>query len=246
MRNIRTIMTTVIGISLLLACKNKSDNTTESSAYLTFQTAQKAKDYQTAVSALTAMAAVDSAKYPWVYDSLALYHYFYLNIPGLLKNPYTALHYCEAGINLNKNNDFLKELQGKLMLTQGKDSAALTIFDGLWNKTHDYTYLWNKTFVLFFTNSGKTALGIIDSVVNSKDADTKTVRFINPEMGIRETVKAKSAFLYFLAKLKVEENKILEAGEYLQECLKIDPGFLHAKSAIFELQKLSQQGGSRQ
>jgi tetratricopeptide (TPR) repeat protein len=238
-------MTTIIGISLLLSCKNKTKETAETANYLTFQTAQKAKDYQTAVSALTAMAATDTAKYPWVYDSLALYHYFYLNIPGLLKNPYTALHYCESGLTLNSNNDFLKELQAKLMLTQGKDSAALASFEALWKKTGDYTYLWNKASVLLFTDNIKPALNIIDSVINSKESETKTVRFINPEMGIRETVKAKAAFLYFMALIKGEENNILGAGEYLQECLKIDPNFLHAKSAVYELQKKAMQGSGR-
>ena len=241
----RIIMTTIMAISLLLSCNNKSQNAGETANYLTFQTAQKAKDYQSAVSALTAMATNDTAKYPWVYDSLALYHYFYLNIPGLLKNPYTALHYCEKGLSMNNNNYFLKELQAKLMLTQGKDSAALDIFEALWKKTGDYTYLWNKTSALFLRENIKPAMDIIDSVVNSKNADSKTVRFLNPDMGIRETVNAKAAFLYFLALVKGEENNILGAGEYLQECLKLDPNFVHAKTAIYELQKKAIQGGGR-
>jgi hypothetical protein len=47
------------------------------------------------------------------------------------------------------------------------------------------------------------------------------------------------------ARLKLEENNLLASGEYLQECLKIDPNFVHAKSAIYEIQKKATQGGER-
>lgn len=241
----RTIMTIIIGISLLLACKNKSREENDTVNYLTFQTAQKAKDYQTAVAALTAMAATDTAKYPWVYDSLALYHYFYLNIPGLLKNPYTALHYCETGLTANKNNDFLKEMQARLWLIEQKDSLALLSFDNLWKKTSDYTHLWSRALILLYTGKVQKGVEIIDEALKSQDIDKKTVRFINPDMGVRETVNAKAAFLYLNARLKLEENNLLASGEYLQECLKIDPNFVHAKSAVYEIQKKASQGGDR-
>ena len=107
----RYIMTILAGISLLFACNQSSKKDTPN--YKLFVSARAAQDYQTAITALSMMTTEDSAQYPWAVDSLAFYHFFYLNIPGLVKNPATALHYCDKGLASNPNNEFLTELKGE-------------------------------------------------------------------------------------------------------------------------------------
>ena len=239
----RYIMTAFLAITLLLACKN-SGNNQETANYRLFSSARAAQDYQTAITALSMMSSEDSAQYPWATDSLAFYHFFYLNIPGLVKNPTTALHYCEKGLSANANNDFLKELKGKLLLSQGKDSAAMDIFSGLWNKNKDYTYLWEMTFLNLAAGNFAYCDSMVEQVINTPDAAQKKVRFTHPEVALQESVDARASFLFFRALIKNNEGKFLESAEILSKCLQFDPNFYLAKKGIYELQQNAANKGN--
>lgn len=241
----RILLTLIIGLGLLGSCKNTKKNA-DTPYYRMYETARQAQDYQTAVTALTFMVSEDSAKYPWAADSLAFYHYFYLNIPGLVKNPATSLRYCELGLNANKDNDFLNELKAKLILSQGKDTAALEIFTGLWKKTGDYTYLWEMAFVKLARGQFAEVDSLCVTVLADKAAEGKKVRFTHTEVPMRENADVRAAFIFFKALLKNNEGKFMESAEFLKESLKYEKDFYLARKGIYELQQnLAGKGASR-
>jgi hypothetical protein len=240
----RYIMTLFVGISLLFACNNSADNANRN--HRLFTSARAAQDYQTAITALSIMANEDSAQYPWAIDSLAFYHFFYLNIPGLVKNPTTALHYCDKGLASNPDNEFLSELKGKLLLSQGKDSMAMEIFTNLWKKNKDYTYLWEITFINLATGKFADCDSAIKMVLGQPDAATKKVRFTHPEVVLQESVDARAAFLFFEALLKNNQGNFIGAAETLGKCLEYAPGFYLAKKGIYEMQQNASGKGAPQ
>lgn len=234
--HMRYILTIIIALGLLASCKN-SGKKTDSVNLRTYETARKAQDYQTAVAALTGLVAEDSAGNAWAYDSLAFYHFFYLNIPGLVKNPSSAIYYCDEGLAHNKNNDFLLELKGKLVLSQGKDTQALDIFNALWNKTHDYTYLWEVAFVNLARGNFRFTDSIVNVVTSAQDIQGKKVRFTHAEVPMRENADVRASFLFFKALLKNNEGKFLESAEILKQCLSYEKDFYLARKGIYELQQ---------
>lgn len=231
----RYIMTAFTAISLLIACNNSGSKDTRN--YRLYTQARAAQDYQTAITALSLMAAEDSAQYPWAVDSLAFYHFFYMNIPGMVKNPATAMFYCDKGLATNPNNEYLKELKGKLLLGQGNDSMAMEIFSSLWNKSKDYTYLWEMTFLNLATGNFPYCDSVVKSVLSQPDAATKKVRMTHPEVAIQENVDARAAFLFFDALIKNNRGDFLSAAETLNQCLKFAPDFYLAKKGIYEMQQ---------
>jgi len=228
-------MTILASISLLLACNNPGSKETRN--YRLFTGAREAQDYQTAITALSLIATEDSARYPWAIDSLAFYHFFYMNIPGLVKNPTTALHYCEKGLASNPENEFLQELKGKLLLSQGKDSLAMEIFTALWSKNKDYTYLWEITFLNLATGRFDKCDSAIKLVLSQPDAAAKKVRFTHPEVAMQESVDARAAFLFFDALMKNNQGNFIGAAEMLGKCLDYSPNFYLAKKVIYEMRQ---------
>ncbi|MBM3920794.1 MAG: hypothetical protein FJ347_06155 [Sphingomonadales bacterium] len=237
-------VTILAGISLLFACNNSGKK--DSVNYGLFTNARAAQDYQTAITALSMMATEDSATYPWAIDSLAFYHFFYLNIPGLVKNPSTALHYCDKGLASNPENAFLTELKGKLLLNQGKDSAAMLLFTSLWNKNKDYTYLWEITFLNMATGKFNLCDSTIRMVLSQPDATTKKVRFTHPEVAMQESIEARAAFLFFDALMKNNKGNFIGAAETLSKCLEFSPDFYLAKKGIYEMQQNAAGKGTPQ
>lgn len=232
----RYILTLIAATGLLAACKNSVKSSDYSQKL--FQTARTAQDFPTAITALTMIASQDSAKNPWVYDSLAFYHYFYNNIPGMVKNPNISLHYCEQGLKLNKDNDFLTELKGKLVLNLGKDTQALELFTGLWNKTKQYTYLWEMTFIELARGNVKFADSAISQVMALQTTTpAQYVRFTHIDVPMSESVDPRAAFLFFRALMKNNENKFSESAEILKKSLEISPDFYLARKGMYELQQ---------
>ena len=121
----------VIGV-LFAACGNKQN---ESSFKKSYEFSQKALDHATSAQILTQWLANDSTIGKWAYDSLALYHYFYAVNPSAVRNPYTAMFFVDKGLSLNNNNEYLKEIKGKLLLEQGKEHCRTTCFL-IFGKTH--------------------------------------------------------------------------------------------------------------
>ena len=123
-------------VAFFASCNNHQNESTFKKSY---EFAQKAQDHATSAQILTQWLANDSTIGKWAYDSLALYHYFYAVNPSAVRNPYTAMFFVDKGLSLNNNNEYLKEIKGKLLLEQGKDTLSYNMFFDLWKATQNYT-----------------------------------------------------------------------------------------------------------
>lgn len=228
-------VTLTILLSLLLpyGCREKknSDTTLELKAYNEARTAQ---DYNAAVALLLQIAAKDSANNIWVYDSLALYHFTYLTPANQVRNPFTAKYYTEKGLKLNASNFFLLEIKAKLLLEEQKDTQSFIILKDLWQKTGDYTYLWDMTLIEVLRKRINVADSMANTVIASAESATKTVRITDQ---ILQTINAKAAFLYIRATLANIKGDLKVTAESLQEALQIAPNFYLAQKGYYELQQ---------
>lgn len=231
------LMTAVLVISLPESCVNKGKKSTipELKAY---RMAVSAQDYPTAAAILTNIAAADSAGNPWVYDSLAFYHYFYLFQPGVVRNTHTAKYYANHGLTLNPNNEFLIELIAKLNLEEQKDTLAYAAFESLWKKTGDYTYWWDMAFIQVYARGDtKYADTMIQIALTAPESENKTVRLEHIQERVREKVSARAAFHYLRATMFMVKKDPNMAAQALVEALKLSPEFYVAKRSLYELQR---------
>jgi hypothetical protein len=226
-------LTLILGSQLLGACKQKAKPNV-SSTLMAYNEAVKAQDYNAAATLLLQIAANDSASNPWVYDSLTLYHYVFLTPANMVRNPASAKYYSEKGLKINPNNEFLLEMKAKLLLEEQKDTASFEIMQKLWNKTGDYTYLWEMTLVELLRKKQIVADSMVNSVLKSETANTKTVRITDQ---MRQTVNAKAAFLYIKATLANAVGDYKGTAELLNQSLQLQPNFYMAQKGLYELQQ---------
>jgi hypothetical protein len=225
-------------VTFFASCNNHQNESTFKKSY---EFAQKAQDHATSAQILTQWLANDSTIGKWAYDSLALYHYFYAVNPSAVRNPSTAMFFVDRGLSLNNNNEYLKEIKGKLLLEQGKDTLSYNMFFELWKNTQNYTYYWDMAFIE--TARGKIAVvdSMIQQIMKAPDNMEKKVRLAHLEAQIQEEVPAKAAFLYLNSLLQNSRHDILGAAQSLQEALKISPKFYAAQRTIVELQRAEAQ-----
>lgn len=217
----------------------------ESGFKKSYDLAQKSQDHTTSAQILTQWVANDSSISKWAYDSLAFYHYFYAVNPSVVRNPITAMFYVDKGLTINSNNEFLKEIKGKLLLEQGKDTLSYNMFFDLWKSTQNYTYYWDMAFI----ETARGRISVVDSMIQqimkAPDNLQKKVRLAHLEAQIQEEVPAKAAFLYLNSLLQNSRRDILGAAQSLQEALKIAPKFYAAQRTIVEMQRAEAQRGSQ-
>jgi tetratricopeptide (TPR) repeat protein len=236
------VLTIVLVTLLPLGCaqKSKSKDTGNLKAY---KKAQLAQDYVAAVPLLLKLVNEDSAAYVWAYDSLAFYHYFYLITPGVVRNTYTPKYYAQRGLDINPENSFLSEIKAKLELEDQNIQIAQGIFQRLWKKTNDYTYLWILTYMDALDKNGMTSAdSVITIALGNPETEGKTVRLDFPQERIRETIPANAAFIYLRASFLLDKGNVMEATNLLNEALKIVPNFYGAKRLVYMIQ----QGGQKQ
>lgn len=224
---------------LPFGCTEKGKES-DSISVKSYEIARLAQDYHAAASHLTEMAALDSSGKPWVYDSLAFYHYFYLVTPGVVRNTHTAKFYAQKGLDINPSNHFLMEIKAKLDLEDQKVEIAQASFDKLWKTTNDYTYLWILSYIEAMRQDGlKTADSVCQAVLSNPAAEKKTVRLEFPQERVQETVQARAAFLYLRASFFLDRKNSNGAAELLKEAMKLEPNFYGASRLIY----MMQQGG---
>lgn len=240
-------MTCFMVIGLLQSCKNSPKNDLSDYKKI-YQTARVAEDFNSAIFALTAIASKDSANNAWAFDSLAFYHYFYVATPQTLPNLKAVEYYAARGLEMNRNNHFLLELQAKAVLQQEKDTQAYTTFENLWAATHDYTYLWDMTFIEVGRGNTRRADSLIRAAVNSPDSITGKVRIEVIQARVLETVPMKAAFLYLQAQSILQKPQDLnlslsQAMPLMREALRIHPNFYSVQQTMYQIQqRLSGRG----
>lgn len=237
------VLTIISMISLLAACKNNAKST-ESIYEKAYKMAADAKDYHSACNNLLMMLQEDSAGKPWIYDSLAFYHYFYLAQPNSLQNNITAKYFVNKGLELNSKNIHLRELQAKILLNDQKDTQSYAAFENLWNETKDYTFWWDMTVVEMLRGKTVVADSMIKLALNDAELDKKTVRSEDPQYKVKEEIPARAAFLYLRAQMEAPVNP-RKCMETLEECLKIAPDFFLPKLMISQIQQQAAQGYNR-
>jgi hypothetical protein len=217
--------------------------------YKIYKNALACYDYVLAAQQMARLSEIDTANRAVYYDSLALYHFFYLMDPNSMRPNNAAYYYTQKGLKLNPNNEFLLEIKGKLDLEEHRDTMALAGFSRLYKKTGDYTYLYEITFIqLALNNNIKFTDSVINLVTKNIESEIKTVRLDYLQEKFRQEVPAKAAFLYLRAVIQngVQGNKI-KAMKTLEDILKIAPDFYYAKGMLEQLKnpQRSQQQGSR-
>lgn len=236
------VLTIVLVILLPVGCTQKSKIKDAGSLKL-YQMAQQAQDYEASIPLLIKLIGEDSAANVWAYDSLAFYHYFYLITPGVVRNTHTSKYYAQKGLDINPENTFLAEIKAKLELEDQNIQVAQGVFQRLWKKTNDFTYLWILTYMEALDKNGmSSADSVITATLGSSETENKTVRLDFPQERVRETVSAKAAFIYLRASFLLDKGKVMDAANLLSEALKIAPDFYGAKRLVYMIQ----QGGQKQ
>lgn len=204
--------------------------------YNLYKTATQTGDYAFASDCLQRLLSLDSSNAYWVYDSLALYHYLYLLTPGQTKRSPAANYFTNKGLTLNPMNTFLLEIKGKLLIEEGKDTAAYALFSDIWKKTGDYTFYWDMTYIdLYLYGKVKEVEGRISEVLAKTDSNIKTVRVDQLEEKIIETIVAKAAFLYLRGIIQAEQGNRAKAIKTIEEVVKIAPNYMTAQRALYQM-----------
>jgi hypothetical protein len=215
--------------------------------YKIYKNALASYDYVLAASQLARLSEIDTANRKIYYDSLSFFHYFYLMDPNSVRPNNAAYYYTLKGLDLNPNNEFLLETKGKLDLEDHRDTMALGIFNRLYKKTGDLTYLYEITFVQLQINSNlKFTDSIINKVTKNIESELKTVRLDYLQEKFQQEVPAKAAFLYLRAVIQfgVQQNK-QKAIKTLEEILKIAPDYYYAKGMLQQLKNPQQSQQNR-
>ncbi len=227
------------------------ENATElkNKEYKIYKNAMACFDYVLAAQQMARLSEIDTANKAVYYDSLAMYHFFYLMDPNTMRPNNAAYYYTQKGLKLNPNNEFLLEIKGKLDLEEHRDTMALGIFNRLYKRTGDYTYLYEITFIqLALNNNIKFTDSVINKVVKNIESEIKTVRLDYLQEKFKQEVPAKAAFLYLRAVIQngVQGNKS-KAMKTLEDILKIAPDFYYAKGLLAQLKnpQQNQQQGAR-
>lgn len=205
--------------------------------YKIYKQAIAAFDYGLASAQLSRLVEIDSTNRKIYYDSLALYHYFYLMTPGIPRSNNSALFYTQKGLQLNPQNVFLLEILGKLKMESGNDTGAFAIFNSLYEKTGDYTYLYQMVVSkATISQNIKYADSVINLVLKRPDSEFKEVRIEFAELKSISKLSAKAVFLYLRAQMQVQvQNNRTQAIKTLKQVLAIAPDFLPAKLFLQQL-----------
>ena len=224
-----------------------SSNSKENGYKKAYELSQKAGDHVSSSQILLQWVANDSSISNWAYDSLAFYHYYYAANPATVRNPSVSMSYVEKGLSMNGNNEFLKDIKGKLLLEQGKDTLSNNTFMELWNTTKNYSYYWDMAFI----ETARGKMNVVDSMIQvimkAPDNLTKKVKMEHLQAQVIEEVPAKAAFLYLNALLQNSRRDMIGSAESIKEALQIAPKFYAAQRFIVDMQRAASQaqGGSR-
>ncbi len=229
------ILMAIMGLS---ACTNKQSDSNEQ-LKATYQLALEAQDRETVISTLTHWVAQDSTVESWVLDTLAYYHYFYKVIPGMVRSSNTPMFYTNKGLLNNPKSLFLRDIKAKLLLEEGKDTAAFDMFQVMWEETKDPTYYWDLTWIQIARGRMSEADSMISVAMSNTELKDKKVAMEHIQAQLTERVATEAAFLFLKYQLAVANRNIMEGAEYLQKALEIEPNFYAARRSIMDLQRMS-------
>ena len=198
------------------------------------------REMKSATQFLQLIITEEPSAYPWAYDSLAFYHYFYGNPMDLARSTSLVNYMIDKGISLNKNNLFLREMKARIQLVEQDDTAAVEAFRQLFRETGDYTYRWYELYIEVARGNIKTAEPAIMQVLKADVPITKKVRLHHLQEQIQENLAVKPSFLYLKALVQQIKQQYQPMANTLKEALKADPNFYLAAKTLQELRQASQ------
>jgi len=198
------------------------------------------REMKTATHCLQLLITEEPTAYPWAYDSLAFYHYFYGNPVDLARSTSLVNYMIDKGLSLDKSNLYLREMKARVLLIEQDDTGAVDAFRQLFKETGDYTYRWYELYIEIARGNVKTAETAVQQVLKADVPITKKVRLHHLQEQIQENLGVKPSFLYLKALVQQVKQQYQPMANTLKDALKADPGFYLAAKTLQELRQASQ------
>ena len=198
------------------------------------------REMKTATLCLQLLITEEPTAYPWAYDSLAFYHYFYGNPVDLARSTSLVNYMIDKGLSLDKSNLYLREMKARVLLIEQDDTGAVDAFRQLFKETGDYTYRWYELYIEIARGNVKNAETAVQQVLKSDVPITKKVRLHHLQEQIQENLGVKPSFLYLKALVQQVKQQYQPMANTLKDALKVDPGFYLAAKTLQELRQASQ------
>ena len=198
------------------------------------------REMKTATLCLQLLITEEPTAYPWAYDSLAFYHYFYGNPVDLARSTSLVNYMIDKGLSLDKSNLYLREMKARVLLIEQDDTGAVDAFRQLFKETGDYTYRWYELYIEIARGNVKNAETAVQQVLKSDIPITKKVRLHHLQEQIQENLGVKPSFLYLKALVQQVKQQYQPMANTLKDALKADPGFYLAAKTLQELRQASQ------
>ena len=198
------------------------------------------REMKTATNCLQLLITEEPTAYPWAYDSLAFYHYFYGNPVDLARSTSLVNYMIDKGLSLDKSNLYLREMKARVLLIEQDDTGAVDAFRQLFKETGDYTYRWYELYIEIARGNVKTAETAVQQVLKADVPITKKVRLHHLQEQIQENLGVKPSFLYLKALVQQVKQQYQPMANTLKDALKADPGFYLAAKTLQELRQASQ------
>jgi hypothetical protein len=198
------------------------------------------REMKTATHCLQLLITEEPTAYPWAYDSLAFYHYFYGNPVDLARSTSLVNYMIDKGLSLDKSNLYLREMRARVLLIEQDDTGAVDAFRQLFKETGDYTYRWYELYIEIARGNVKTAETAVQQVLKADVPITKKVRLHHLQEQIQENLGVKPSFLYLKALVQQVKQQYQPMANTLKDALKADPGFYLAAKTLQELRQASQ------
>lgn len=205
-----------------------------------YEKAAYVQDIPTARTSLQMLLTLSPDMNTWAYDSLAFYHYFHSNPQDLARSTFSVNYYLREGLKLDSSNLFLQELKARVLLIEQNDTGSYSLFNKLYNKTGDYTYLWYMAYIEAARGNIKTLEKSVNKVLSSDILPTKKVRLDHLPEHLRESVPVKPAFLYLKSVIYQSKGQYQQMANTLKESLKLYPDFYLSNKTLAELRQASQ------
>lgn len=204
-----------------------------------YEKAAYVQDIPTARASLQMLLTL-SNEYPWAYDSLAFYHYFHASPQDLARSTFSVNYYIREGLKIDSSNLFLREIKARVLLIEQNDTASYSLFNQLWEKTGDYTFLWYMSYIEAARGNIKALEKTVNKILSSDILPTKKVRLDHLPEHLREVVPVKPAFLYLRSVIYQSKGQYQQMANVLKESLKIYPDFYLGSKTLAELRQASQ------
>jgi tetratricopeptide (TPR) repeat protein len=233
----KTIICVLVTLIIVSCGRKESGNNPAASEISVFENARKAADIGTSITALHRIIVLDSTE-TWAVDSLAWYYYFFT------QNVDAADIYNTLALK-NKPDDIgMNEIRAKILIQKRQDTSGIELFEKLWQRTKDYTFLYNISATHILTGRVQLADSMVTSILALNPIPQGNVRIEVAEARSRQQIPVDAAFLYLKSYLMFLGNERQQAVQIVQRCLEIKPDFILARDMLENLTQPRQPQGA--